>query len=182
MLFVPIHIIIIAIFFVFPFIRFVKHKANLIRIAGLFFLFLYTIILVKAVIFPIYLKGMIPAGPPAINVVPFKSIIETFIYMSVKTSLIQVVGNIVLFIPLGFLIPIINGNVNKLSKIMILIFSVSLSIELVQFFISLAAGVPSHVTDIDDIILNFIGGIIGYFVYLIINKFILSKFELRSEE
>lgn len=71
----------------------------------------------------------------------------------------NVLGNIVLFIPIGYFISnYINSKTWK--HIFIISFIVSLTIELVQLKIGRAM-------DIDDIILNVSGGVIGYLIYKI---------------
>ena len=73
----------------------------------------------------------------------------------------QVVLNVIMTIPFGFLLPLVKKNV-KLLKIIFYTFLLSLSIELLQPLIN---GVRS--SDITDLITNVVGGIIGYVIYLI---------------
>ncbi len=73
----------------------------------------------------------------------------------------QVVLNVIMTIPFGFLLPLVKKNV-KLLKIVFYTFLLSLSIELLQPLIN---GIRS--SDITDLITNIIGGIIGYVIYLI---------------
>ncbi len=73
----------------------------------------------------------------------------------------QVVLNVIMTIPFGFLLPLVKKNV-KLLKIVFYTFLLSLSIELLQPLIN---GIRS--SDITDLITNVIGGIIGYVIYLI---------------
>ena len=73
----------------------------------------------------------------------------------------QVVLNVIMTIPFGFLLPLVKKNV-KLLKIVFYTFLLSLSIELLQPLIN---GIRS--SDITDLITNVIGGIIGYIIYLI---------------
>lgn len=100
-----------------------------------------------------------------INVVPFKIFIDTykevFVNGNINYFLISFLGNIGMFIPIGLLIPVIW----KLKdKIIILIgFLISLSIEISQLFLNRG-------TDIDDLIFNTLGTIIGLVIYKIISK------------
>ena len=73
----------------------------------------------------------------------------------------NIIGNMFMFIPLGFFA----GYILKLKDVkpaLLISFIVSLSIECTQLFIG-------RVFDIDDIMLNVVGGTIGYFLYVIIN-------------
>ena len=69
----------------------------------------------------------------------------------------NVLGNILLFIPLGFYISYYLRSENSISSLIITILS-SITIESTQLVIG-------RVFDVDDIILNVVGGIIGYLFY-----------------
>lgn len=90
------------------------------------------------------------------NFVPFK---EIFRYSIGSNKFIKnVLGNIILFIPFGFLSSYLLKN-RKLGVITILTIIASGTIETVQYYIG-------RVFDIDDIILNLLGGIIGFLIYI----------------
>lgn len=90
------------------------------------------------------------------NFIPFK---EIFRYSIGSHKFIKnILGNIVLFIPYGFLASYLLKN-RKFSVITILTLIVSLTIETVQYYIG-------RVFDIDDIILNLVGGIVGFLIYI----------------
>ena len=101
----------------------------------------------------------------AINFIPFKTIIY---YLSQNEgfgiSRDNILGNIFAFTPLGFLLPILFDKCNNVRKILIIGLTVSLSIEVVQVVFSLGSG------DIDDIILNVFGTILGFWIYIKFNK------------
>ncbi len=69
----------------------------------------------------------------------------------------NVLGNILLFIPLGFYISYYLRSENSISTLIITILS-SITIESTQLVIG-------RVFDVDDIILNVVGGIVGYLFY-----------------
>lgn len=94
------------------------------------------------------------------NLIPFKTI---YPYMLGDKGWIiagiNLLGNIVLLVPIGFLIPFVSRKTNW--KIMIIIAIISgLVIELLQTFLKVG------IFDIDDVILNGIGVMIGYWVFL----------------
>lgn len=90
------------------------------------------------------------------NFVPFK---EIFRYSFGSRKFIKnIIGNIMLFIPYGFLSSYLLKN-KKFSVITILTIIVSLTIETVQYYIG-------RVFDIDDIILNLVGGITGFLIFI----------------
>lgn len=103
----------------------------------------------------------------ASNFVPFK---EIFRYSIGSDKFIKnVLGNIVLFIPYGFLTSYLLNN-KKLSVISVLTIIASLTIETVQYYIG-------RVFDIDDIILNLVGGIVGFLIFIGIDA-IRSKIKI----
>ena len=90
------------------------------------------------------------------NFVPFK---EIFRYSFGSRKFIRnVLGNIILFIPFGFLSSYLLKN-RHLSVVTILTLIASGTIETVQYYIG-------RVFDIDDIILNLIGGIVGFLIFI----------------
>lgn len=94
------------------------------------------------------------------NLIPFS---EIFRYKwGSRLFLKQVVGNMLMFIPYGFFATYYI-NSKKITVPFFLVLFASFSIEVTQ----LAIG---RVFDIDDIILNVIGGVIGYFIYRVLDK------------
>ncbi len=79
----------------------------------------------------------------------------------------QILLNILMTIPFGFLISIIKRKNINLSKVLFYTFLLSLSIEILQPLIS---GIRS--SDITDVITNTIGGFLGYILYLIFKPII----------
>ncbi len=109
-----------------------------------------------------------------INYIPFVETIKMFTneFADIHIALCNVIGNILLFIPLGFCIPLFFSNKNKLSKVILYGFTASLTIEVLQIF------TPFNTTDIDDIIFNTFGAILGFIIFNISYKiFKNTKFE-----
>lgn len=90
------------------------------------------------------------------NFVPFREILRYSIGTSEFNN--QVLGNIILFIPFGYFVSSI-VNFKKVGGIFITTLLTSATIECVQYFIGRSF-------DIDDILLNVIGGIIGFLLYV----------------
>ena len=90
------------------------------------------------------------------NLVPFKEILRYDI--GTDAFFRQVIGNIFLFMPFGFFVTYY-VNIKKISTMFLMTVGVSLVIEVVQYFIGRSF-------DIDDIILNVTGGILGFMVYV----------------
>lgn len=96
-----------------------------------------------------------------LNLIPFK---EIFRYNIISEAFFRnVIGNILLYMPFGFFITVYL-NEKRIYPTTILVFITSVSIETVQLSIG-------RVFDVDDIILNVVGGILGSVIFLILEKF-----------
>jgi glycopeptide antibiotics resistance protein len=71
----------------------------------------------------------------------------------------QVIGNLVMLLPLGIYIPLLFPKLSGFFRVVIICLLVSISIELMQLITSVRS------TDIDDVILNTSGAITGYIIY-----------------
>jgi glycopeptide antibiotics resistance protein len=71
----------------------------------------------------------------------------------------QVIGNLVMLLPLGIYIPLLFPNLSGFFRVFIICLVVSISIELMQLITSVRS------TDIDDVILNTSGSVVGYLIY-----------------
>lgn len=75
---------------------------------------------------------------------------------------LEIVPNILLFVPFGFFLPIAMQAMRKLYKTALLALLVTLGVEFFQFFIGRSS-------DIDDIMANLLGGISGYILFKIVH-------------
>ena len=73
------------------------------------------------------------------------------------------VPNIMLFIPLGFFLPIVFSKLRSWGQTLKLALATTCCIEFIQFFIGRSA-------DIDDIITNFLGAVIGFGLFKLAEK------------
>ena len=97
------------------------------------------------------------------NFIPFREIIR---YEFLSTYFIKnVLGNVILFIPFGYSVSTLIKS-KKPFAILLVALLTSLTIEVTQYMIG-------RTFDIDDIILNVIGCIIGYLLFLVI--YVLEK-------
>ncbi|MBF8984637.1 VanZ family protein [Lutibacter sp. B2] len=70
-----------------------------------------------------------------------------------------VLKNMIVFMPFGFLIPFVFNKGRSLGKNIKISFLASSGVELLQFIVALG------IFDVDDIILNVIGSMIGFSLY-----------------
>src|SRR5215831_7478666 len=142
-----------------------KRTRRNVRIAlAIYFLLLIKLIVFKnpAYIFSsAYLKDyglhLLKLSWSRANFIPFKTL---YYYISgeerFQDGVENILGNIVLFIPYGFLLPVAYVGCSSLIRFLIVIILTSLSFETMQLLLAYGN------FDVDDILLNAIGGVIGF--------------------
>ncbi len=103
------------------------------------------------------------------NFIPFKELTRYKLGSSLFFR--NIIGNILLFMPYGFFSSYYL-RLEKKRSAFLLVLIVSLSIECVQLVIG-------RCFDVDDILLNLIGGMIGYFIYKIL-EMLTDKMSKRT--
>ncbi|ODG90554.1 hypothetical protein BED47_11830 [Gottfriedia luciferensis] len=108
------------------------------------------------------------------NFVPFKVVVDSISYGSFSIALKQVGGNILLFMPLGFALPVLYPMITK-YKVILVGFTVSLGIEIIQGATGFILGYNYRSCDIDDLLLNTFGSVLGVIVFSLSTKFSIKK-------
>lgn len=150
-------------------------------------LVLYILMVISVTLFPLYINPGIPHGKFyfsywSINYIPLISIIRDInkvgiaysgdtLFM-IKLIVRNVGGNILMFMPLGFLVPLLWKACKRLKNILMIGFIVSLSIESLQFVENLLRVGLGRITDIDDVICNVFGTLLGYLIYKLLILFL----------
>jgi len=107
-----------------------------------------------------------------VNLVPFRTI-KSFMNLHPSTStqakVYNLLGNVALFVPMGFLLPLLFRRANSFGKVFLASFLVSLCFELFQLF--------THTGnfDVDDLILNSLGGIVGYLCFTMATRVVIEN-------
>ena len=102
------------------------------------------------------------------RILPFWLNLKPFVYLfdypTMQEALLNLIGNTLMFLPLGIVWPAVFRQLNTHGKVIGAGFGVSLTIEILQlpFF--------GRSTDIDDLILNTLGFLLGYGIYLLVRK------------
>lgn len=147
----------------------IMNKRERIKTIFLYGVFIcYILLLIKI----LFLSRISNLEHRSINLIPFYSIKEYIFSDSAtikKFAFGNVVGNIAIFIPLGTYL-LLFKNDKRVRTNLLFIFIVSLLVEIIQGIFGIGA------SDIDDVILNCLGGLIGILGY----KFLL--FILRDEK
>lgn len=101
------------------------------------------------------------AFPPRINWVPMVNLLDYEVFSEI---LLNLIGNTAMFIPIGIVWPSVFKKLNTHGKVIAAGIGFSLCIEILQlpFY--------DRVTDVDDLILNTLGYVVGYGIYLLVKK------------
>lgn len=109
----------------------------------------------------------------SLNLVPFRTIDQ---YLSIHYygfAMINLLGNIAAFVPMGFLLPLITKKQVDIAKTVLFAGGISLMIEITQYTYGVG------IADVDDLILNLAGAFLGYGLYKpcsnVISKFCAQK-------
>lgn len=98
------------------------------------------------------------------NIQPFREIRRYLTYREVlgtRTVVLNLAGNIIGFIPFGALLPLVARSIRKAWKVTVLGIEVSTLVEVTQILFQVGC------FDVDDIILNTLGVMLGYIIYSI---------------
>ena len=82
-----------------------------------------------------------------------------------RAAVVNLVGNVVMFVPLGFGLPWANAALRRFWKTLLVSAGIIILVEITQLVTLLG-----H-CDVDDLILNLIGVTVGYLLYAITAKF-----------
>lgn len=140
---------------------------------------LYGILLYGVAVFYLFLLLVIlfrTSHPErALNLLPFHAIVD---YMAGGSRVLQsfafinLVGNIVIFVPLGVYLTMFSRS-KTVCKNLLAVFVFSLIVEIIQYTFKLGIG------DIDDIILNCLGGFIGIGIYQLLLRALRDTAKVR---
>ncbi len=114
------------------------------------------------------------------NLVPFKEI-KRFVVWAMnsdagfRSMIINIFGNIFFFTPLGFFVPALCKMKNKGLWTFVIALISTLSVETIQLITKIGS------FDVDDIILNTLGAVIGFYIYIMAKR-ILVLSRMKSKE
>ena len=132
---------------------------------------LYVAFLLKLLLF-----SRAPGSERSINLVPFASIGEYAFGHSSATGRIafaNVVGNVLIFIPLGVYASWLRHRAAAWLTLLT-VASVSVAVEILQGVFAVGA------SDIDDVILNCVGGLIGILTFRLLSAIMRERSRVRS--
>ena len=86
----------------------------------------------------------------------------------------QTAANVVMFVPLGFMMPVAFRRMRSFGKTVLSLALFSFAIEFTQYFTGRSA-------DIDDLILNTLGGVLGYLIFFVVSRLFWKKPPRRAD-
>lgn len=143
------------------------------------FFAIYILIVIKVIVFKYpyrdmlvlaagWQRGVIWQGLGTANFMPFKTIKMYIDYAYKLNSVENLAGNVLVFVPFGFLFPMAAAEGKRFFVMLLNAFVFVLGIEVFQLFSAFGA------FDVDDILLNCLGASAGFGVYSIV-RFIRNK-------
>lgn len=99
------------------------------------------------------------------NLEPFKEIRRFLVYyrkLGFWPVAVNLVGNVLAFVPFGLFFPLLSRRSRSFVKVTLISCEVSISVELIQLLTRVGS------CDVDDIILNTLGGMLGYMCFRIV--------------
>lgn len=129
-------------------------------------------------VFATYLAAVyLFVGMPTLQFIRFDLSLTLVPFLPMIADLKNTILNIILFIPLGIMLPFLWKKYNSLRATLFFGFSMSLAIELLQIL-------TYRATDINDLIANTAGAALGYFVFRAISCMFPSipKFSTRKND
>ncbi len=131
------------------------------------FIFLYYVYLVLETtgIGTIWKIGLYPGMKlqEEINLIPFRDGIS-----------LSMILNVVMFMPLGFLLPLLWKEYQSLVRTAIIGFCFSCGIEFCQLF-------NRRVSDVDDLLMNTLGAILGWLIWIVFSRITHLKYGRRNQ-
>ena len=118
--------------------------------------------------FAIYLAAVyLFVGMPTLQFMRFEVSLTLVPFLPMVADFKNTILNIILFVPLGIMLPFLWKKYNTLKTTLIFGVMMSLTIELLQLF-------TYRATDINDLIANTLGTVFGYFLFRMISYLVPS--------
>ena len=103
-----------------------------------------------------------------LNLIPFRTLrlfaglLDSGVRSHITMAVINLGGNIIMFIPLGFLLPKVFPKLSSLPRVLLTTAIIITIVEIIQLFTLVGS------CDIDDLILNVVGSALGYWFHKLI--------------
>jgi glycopeptide antibiotics resistance protein len=155
-----------------------KKEANKLKMIEILLFIIYLVLLVYFLFFAESMGRTISDREYSYNLVLFKEIKRFIKYhkeLGMTAVLTNIVGNIVCFVPFGCMLPILSIKARKLFLVGLVSLELSIVIEMTQLIFKVGS------FDVDDLVLNTLGGVIGFLIYRMGNR-MMGKWLKRNEK
>ncbi|MGB4581498.1 MAG: VanZ family protein [Coriobacteriia bacterium] len=151
---------------------------------------LYLSVLVEIAFFPLpfdfqemaLLQSSASYIRPEANLIPFRTIfmaLQDVTPMGIRFMIRNFLGNFLLLLPLGLLMPMLLPNFSHSRRAFAFVAATAFSLEFLQFLGTfLVFRINWRVVDVDDILLNILGGMLGFLCY---KTFSSARHRLKPE-
>ena len=146
-----------------------KKEVNILKILMTFLFMNYVLFIIFILFFPIYIDPHAIEKRQSIsyNIIPFKSLYDTTVFCIkhgyYSTLIKNIIGNFILLMPISFYLKILWNKLKDWRIVLISSLLISIFIELTQLIENIFQGTGRSV-DMDNIILNVSGFILGYWL------------------
>lgn len=150
-----------------------KNNLNHFRIMIISVFILYMTAVISITFFPLTYDPSLKQASDVLSqrliLKPFQTTISYVCLSNPFVIFVQLGGNIIMTIPFGIMLPMIAKN-KKIYFYLLLILALPLFIETSQLVLGIILQTFYRTADIDDVIYNFLGGMIGLSIYKLLPK------------
>lgn len=140
-----------------------RKRVRGLRLAASVLLMIYVVFSAKYFFFPIWFdQGALSNSGLGLELIPILPLVEQARHMEMGIFLYQLFGNILSFAPVTFLCAAAYPRFRRFGPSLLLALDCSLGIELIQLLINLVTQIQNRTVDVNDVLLNLIGGILGF--------------------
>ena len=142
-----------------------KKKSTGIRAFAVVLFFVYFVVLFYFLFFSEEMGRTYSERAYHYNLVPFheiKRFIQYYEVLGMPAVLLNLAGNVAAFVPFGFFLPVFSERCRRFANTVFYSLELSLLVELIQLITKVGS------FDVDDIILNTLGGAVGYIIYKVV--------------
>lgn len=142
-----------------------------IRILGIILFIAYLALLIYLLFFAEY-YGRGADGGFRMNLVPLREIRR---FLNNRQTLgqwavfLNVYGNVLLFVPFGTILPVLHPKFRTFPAVILRGFLLSVAVEIIQYLSQRGS------CDVDDVLLNTLGCVVGYLIFCIARQFVRRK-------
>lgn len=141
-----------------------RHRLPRAQLFGQLALATYVAVLIGLTFFPIRVPPWPGPGEGMIdlNLRPLRTIGPALELGPGSTQFRLLAGNILAFVPLGLLLPVVRPRRPSLAGTAAIVLAATLAVEGGQLLVSVLIGGAYRSSDVDDVLLNLVGGLLGY--------------------